>query len=171
MSETPVEYRKAMRFQYSKQGADIGVVGILDELEQAYTDVERLEKERDELAGGMLALNAHRNAVGEDALSAMAQLGAAREVLERVRPILCSLAIEVEQKQKAEGSHYLTDAVAVKDAVVTSLAGLSTDTPECGRVFAGYGVAGIGYKCATHHGPWPSDTERCPAAMAGNVTT
>ncbi len=27
------------------------------------------------------------------------------------------------------------------------------------------------FKCATHHGPWPSDTKRCPAAMTGNVTT
>ena len=42
-------------------------------------------------------------------------------LLERVRPILCGLAIEVEQKQKVEGTHYLTDAVAVKDEVVAFL--------------------------------------------------
>ena len=68
------------------------------------------------------------------------------------------------------------------------LAGLSTVTPEgghgrcpdklphdldqpCERV-GGFTGNGTPYsKCATHHGPWPSDTERCPAAMAGNVTT
>ncbi len=47
----------------------------------------------------------------------------------------------------------------------------AAEDQPCERVFAGYGIAGMGYKCATHHAPWPSDMQRCPAAMAGNVTT
>ena len=54
-----------------------------------------------------------------------AQLAEVVKLMERVRPILCGLAIEVEQKQKVEGSHYLTDAVAVKDEVVAFLASRS----------------------------------------------
>ena len=53
MSEqTPEEYRRAMRDQYSKQGADIGVVGILDELEQAYAQRDKLRDKLLEIAKG-----------------------------------------------------------------------------------------------------------------------
>ena len=129
MSETTAEYRKAMRFQYSKQGTDVGVVGILDELEQAYADVERLERERD----------------------------AAVERLQR--------------EHSRPGSSHVPPLPGRTDYACDICRFLSTDTPECERVFAGCGVAGIGYKCVTHHGPWPSGTMRCPAAMTVNVTT
>ena len=81
------------------------------------------------------------------------------------------MTAEREEKASAGGSSFLRDAVAEKDAVVPCVDGVNTVTPECERVCGGCGVAGIGYKCGTHHGPWPSGTDRCPAAMAGNVTT
>ena len=55
------------------------------------------------------------------ALDLIADVEDAAGLLERTRPILCGLAIEVERKQKVEGTHYLTDAVAVKDEVVAFL--------------------------------------------------
>ncbi len=44
-----------------------------------HADVERLEKERDELGAGYLELHSHRNAVAKEALSAKAQLAEARK--------------------------------------------------------------------------------------------
>ena len=95
----------------------------------------------------------------------IADVDDAERLLERVRPILCGLAIEVEQKQKAEGSHYLTDAVAVKDAVVAYLSGLSTDTSPCERVSDQQYLDGVRIKphCATHGCDWPDGEKECPA--------
>ena len=67
------------------------------------------------------ALHSNRAFNPRYALDLIADVEDAVKLLERVRPILCGLAIEVEQKQKAEGTHYLTDAVAVKDEVVAFL--------------------------------------------------
>ena len=53
--------------------------------------------------------------------------------------------------------------------IPTFLAGLSTVTPECERVSQCCDSPATS-GCVTHHGPWPSGTDRCPAAMAGNVT-
>ncbi len=45
--------------------------------------------------------------------------------------------------------------------------------PACERVLVCPGCASGDelWKCATHHGVWPSGKKRCPAALAGNVTT
>ena len=45
------------------------------------------------------------------------------------------------------------------------------DTYHCDPMWCDRCGKGANSKCATHHGPWPSDTKQCPAAMAGNVTT
>ena len=41
--------------------------------------------------------------------------------------------------------------------------------PRCERVSNYYTRSD--FACATHHGPFPADTDRCPAAMTRNVTT
>ena len=70
-------------------------------------------------------INQHGSIAGrlsrEQLTDLIADVDDAERLLERTRPILCGLAIEVEQKQKVEGTHYLTDAMAVKDEVVDFL--------------------------------------------------
>ncbi len=55
----------------------------------------------------------------------------------------------------------------------TFLVGLST-TPGCERVSVCPGTPQLHdckhFICATHHGPWPSDTKRCPATVPPLLT-
>ena len=72
MSETTAEYRRAMRHQYSKQGEDVSVVGILDELERAEGQLEAQRKEAMELLRQVNeAFRITREYVGKDTLPAI----------------------------------------------------------------------------------------------------
>ena len=126
MSETtPVEYRKAMRYQYSKQGEDVGVVGILDELEQAYADVARLEKEVHEWKD---AANVHldqfhrqfglREQAEAQSKTRGTELGEARAALKKIAHDENVSHLACPGPPNCDHSHYLTCPVQIaRDAL------------------------------------------------------
>ena len=68
MTETTADYQKAMRHQYSKQGEDVSVVGILDELERAEGQLEDATRVLRQVGE---AFRITREYVGEDTLPAI----------------------------------------------------------------------------------------------------
>ena len=189
MSETTAEDRERWQRDISpylgKQGH--GQSQIISRL---IADVERLEKERDDLKAFLT--DATNIAEERKRLWKQAEAHRDEEVLQ-VRCIegyLDRLSNEPAMKRtpKRVRDTIYGYRTAVANWRSAFLAGLSTVTPEkCERVSVCCKSSPPGdgsdhtcgncnsqlaeFKCVTHHGPWPSDTERCPAAMAGNVTT
>ena len=162
--------------------------------------VERLEKERVEtrqLVSDQALAIAEAEAQRDEAVGALRAYADGEQLARSFHELYEALAPEFGYKTRRESAVHWDDipannktlmiAVAsrIADKANAFLAGFSPVTPEgghgrcpdklphdldqtCERVSNYYTRSD--FACATHHGPWPSDTERCPAAMAGNVT-
>ena len=151
--QTPEEYRKAMRYQYSKQGADIGVVGILDELEQAYVERDSLKAQMQEWMEGSAQLQV--------------KLDDAEAVLEDWAGHLRERA-EGGSKTEAELREQYGLAPRCERVAVCCGApyegGFSRSCAQCHE-------GSRSYKCKYHGCEWPQRGGECPSAGTGNVTT